>query len=301
MRIRLRVGLRAALLIIAGLGSWLGLWANRARDQARALRWIERHGGQVAFDDAGDKGGSRAPAWLRHRVGDDFFRRVEEVWFADASPPPMPPEGLRLLARLPGLRRLQVSGGVDARHLAEIGRMRGLEDLEVGGPGVTDAGLVHLAGLGRLEVLSLTGTDVNDAGLAHLRGLKRLRELNLSGTAKVKGPGLALLAGLPQLRYLDLNETGVGDEALRHLPELPAVRALTLGGQVTDAGIREVARVDGLEELHLYNAPVTDAGIDRVLSRTRLARLSLHYTHVSPERMARIERDHPTIDFQASW
>jgi hypothetical protein len=53
--------------------------------------------------------------------------------------------------------------------------------------------------------------------------------------------------------------------------------------------------------LHLINAPATDAGIDLVLSRTNPARLSLHGTHVSPARMRRIEREHPSIDIQASW
>ncbi len=47
---------------------------------------------------------------------------------------------------------------------------------------VTDAGLVHVAGLTGLEVLDLHDTYVGDAGLEHLKGLTNLQSLDLNGT-----------------------------------------------------------------------------------------------------------------------
>ena len=43
---------------------------------------------------------------------------------------------------------------------------------------MTDAGLIHLAGLNDLEYLYLDGTPVTDRGLMHLKRLERLRHLS---------------------------------------------------------------------------------------------------------------------------
>jgi hypothetical protein len=57
---------------------------------------------------------------------------------------------------------------------------------------VTDAGLVHLAGLESLHVLDLGGTQVTDTGLRHLTGLKQLSVLKVKGS-KVTDQGLSRL------------------------------------------------------------------------------------------------------------
>ena len=46
---------------------------------------------------------------------------------------------------------------------------------------VTDAGLVHLAGLTNLRVLTLLGDQITDADLVHLKGLTKLEDLSLGG------------------------------------------------------------------------------------------------------------------------
>ncbi len=42
-------------------------------------------------------------------------------------------------------------------------------ELRIGGPNVTDVGLVHLKGLRSLRSLDLSGTKVTDAGVADLQ------------------------------------------------------------------------------------------------------------------------------------
>jgi Leucine-rich repeat (LRR) protein len=70
---------------------------------------------------------------------------------------------------------------------------------------VTDAGLVHLAGITSLQRLVLSGTRITDAGLVHLYGLSNLRELHLEGT-NVTGVGVAKLqAALPATKILYSN------------------------------------------------------------------------------------------------
>jgi Leucine-rich repeat (LRR) protein len=55
---------------------------------------------------------------------------------------------------------------------------------------VTDAGLLHLAGMRSLTILFLEGTQISDAGLAHLKGLSNLQKLYL-GNTRVTDAGVA--------------------------------------------------------------------------------------------------------------
>jgi WD40 repeat protein len=102
---------------------------------------------------------------------------------------------------------------VSDEGLAHIESMTGLHYLALG-PGVSDAGLVHLAGLKELRELRLDNArDVTDQGLESLKKLTRLKSLSLQYT-DVAGPGLIHLAGLKQLRELNLQGTPVGREAV---------------------------------------------------------------------------------------
>jgi hypothetical protein len=80
--------------------------------------------------------------------------------------------------------------------------------VDVGGPGVTDAGLAQLKELGRLFALTLRDTKVTDAGLAHLKGLRGLRELGLLDSG-VTDAGLEYVGACQELSYL-LREAMVG-------------------------------------------------------------------------------------------
>ena len=67
-----------------------------------------------------------------------------------------------------------------------------VEYVTLSGTEVTDAGLVHLAGLTALERLYLRGTQITNAGLAHLTGLTALEFLTLFRT-QVTDVGVAEL------------------------------------------------------------------------------------------------------------
>ena len=81
---------------------------------------------------------------------------------------------------------------------------------------ITDAGLVHLAGLTNLQTLSLRDTPVTDAGLVHLAGLTNLEHLNLDNT-QITDAGLVHLAGLTNLEVLQLIGTQVTDGGVAEL------------------------------------------------------------------------------------
>src|SRR5689334_19696866 len=46
----LRYSLRTLFVLVTLLCVWLGLWANRAERQKRAVAWFKAHGGEVHYD-----------------------------------------------------------------------------------------------------------------------------------------------------------------------------------------------------------------------------------------------------------
>jgi hypothetical protein len=115
-------------------------------------------------------------------------------------------------------------------------RLRPLADqvvwLDLGGTGVSDAGLETVGELRNLVRLDLSGTAVTDSGVGSLGALSRLESLNLHDTA-VTDAGLGGLGELPRLRRLYLwrtATTGDGVEALATAhPDLEVT-----GGSVED-------------------------------------------------------------------
>ncbi|MBP8110523.1 MAG: NACHT domain-containing protein, partial [Caldilineaceae bacterium] len=101
--------------------------------------------------------------------------------------------------------------------------LTGLQSLDLSSTQVSDAGLVHLAGLTGLQSLNLWQTQVSDAGLVHLAGLTGLQSLYLSST-QVSDAGLVHLAGLTGLQSLYLSSTQVSDAGLVHLAGLTGLQ-----------------------------------------------------------------------------
>ena len=113
--------------------------------------------------------------------------------------------------------------------LEQVGRLRGIEYLNLAGSHVSDAGLAHLARLTALRWLSLTYTDVTDAGLVHLRGALRLENLLLDLT-RVGDAGLSHLDGLTGLKGL-LLPLSASYRAAEHLRRAhPSIRIVLTGG-----------------------------------------------------------------------
>ncbi len=117
--------------------------------------------------------------------------------------------------------------------------------INLNGPKVADADLVHLKGLTGLQALHLQYTQVTDAGLVHLKGLTGLELLRLYGSTQITDAGLVHLKGLTGLTHLSLSFTQVTDAGLVHLKDLTGLKYLDLNNtQVTDAGVADLKRED---------------------------------------------------------
>ena len=131
------------------------------------------------------------------------------------------PRCLDLVARMPRLRRLMLSGAPSTD--AEIASML-------------------IAGCSALEMLYLDGTQAGDATLRALPPRARLETLSLNDT-DVGAAGLQALRLLPRLRHLSLVNTRVGDEAVEPLAALRRLGALSLvGARLSSDGVARLGK-----------------------------------------------------------
>jgi hypothetical protein len=193
--------------------------------------------------------------------------------------------------RLGGSKRLTDAG---VRHLA---RMPGLRTLDLSGTQVTDRGLAILRELPALESLSLAWTGVTDTGLVHLSHCERLVRVDLSATRTGDG-AIAALAGMPALRHFRSGEL-VTDAGLPLLHRFPVFKtwhggdvelqltspeaepnSLLLRGSFTDRGLAALAGLDGLFALNLGHSrlAITAAGLAHLVTLPNLGMLAFDAT-----------------------
>jgi hypothetical protein len=118
-------------------------------------------------------------------------------------------EGLRIVAGMRGLRRLELYGGrgITDAAIAHLRGKAGLEELVLRNTRVTNDGLVVLKELPDLKRLTiyqerLHGKDLGDAGLVHLAALSKLEELRIVGGWATDAAIRALEAKMPGCRVL---------------------------------------------------------------------------------------------------
>src|SRR4051812_2978864 len=85
-RTRPRFTMRLAMVAPVVMAIALGMVADRARRERRAVRWVESVGGRLVYrdqlDEAGEiKSGAQpaGPAWARRLLGDEYVRSVAWV------------------------------------------------------------------------------------------------------------------------------------------------------------------------------------------------------------------------------
>ena len=115
-------------------GAGLGWVVRSVHDQRDAVAAIVRAGGSVEYDWQWRTGlstpGGRPPAprWLVDLIGVDFFGHVTYV---------------------------RLTGTNTDVAMAAVGRLINVEKIDLFGPSITDAGMVHLTGLHKLSNLNL--------------------------------------------------------------------------------------------------------------------------------------------------
>jgi hypothetical protein len=110
------------------------------------------------------------------------------------------------------------------------------------------------------------GTSITDADLGKLESLLYLWNLRLADTS-ITNKGLAELAGfaLHELSTLNLEKTQVTDAGMKEVAKFKQLEKLYLRDtNVTDEGLIELANLNQLEFLGLKGTKVTKAGITQL-------------------------------------
>ncbi len=286
------------MLLVLACGLWMGWRVNRANDQRRAVAAIRQAGGGVNYDH---KGRPRAPAWLRKRLGDEFFQEVTSVQFLDHAH--VTDHDLAPLESLDRLEELAISVApiTDSglKHISNLTELRIVSLWET--RGISDVGLGHLAKLTKLQTLNLYRCGITDAGLVHIRRMTDVENLMLSQT-KVTGPGLSQLGGMSKLNrlctptncvglthigrlkslqelYAEDAESQTPCDGLAQLAGLKGLRVLMLGGSLCSQGLTQIGghtghtQLSSIRTLGLGGTKVSDAGLAHLNGSKSLGRL----------------------------
>ncbi len=199
------------------------------------------------------------------------------------APDRMDDAGLAHVAKLPGLTGLYLRESrvtnAGLRHLAPL---HSLEELALGGGRITDAGLAHLAPLPRLRYLLLQGDGFSDRAFVHLKNVPGLRIGHFGHLPQITDAGLAHLANCSQMQDLSFHwSENITNEGIRHLARLPNLRSLDVRrSRVTDEGLAHLRGVKTLESLELPDEGISDRGLAYLSELPRLHKLDISRVHL---------------------
>jgi hypothetical protein len=122
--------------------------------------------------------------------------------------------------------------------LAELCELRGLRQVTMHHPGLTDAQLQQVCALPGLRTLVFIDCPITDARLKIVARVRELRTLSLY-EVDITNEGLAELTVLRNLRSLHINGAAISDVGLRHIEWMQGLRCVDLTGcrKVTEEGV----------------------------------------------------------------
>jgi hypothetical protein len=214
-------------------------------------------------------------SWIRELDADEFFTRETAMLQLLEGGPTV----------LPALKPVLTGGSLEATSRAlfivrQIGLTADVDTQDQAGQLLTElAGRNEAPALARRAAAAL-------AELMQQRSAQALTDLEGLGAKVVRNQVLGGVVLDEPALSIELNEAFTGDEHdLRRLKWVTDVPVLILcGKQVTDGWVKQAAAMPGLEELHLYQARITDAGLaalaEPASAGTGLKQLGLYYTPV---------------------
>jgi len=180
--------------------------------------------------------------------------------------------GIALLARMPQLERLDISGcRITDEGLRVLRELPSLKRLEARGTRITDACGAHLAACRTLERLDLSGTTAGDGVIGALAGHERLYDLRPGD--RVTDAGLALLRNIPVFRTWR-----GGKEEMALLSPDARPNFLRLRGAFTDAGFASMREVEGLFALDVDDGRlgITGQALEHLSALPHFSWLAFH-------------------------
>ena len=171
--------------------------------------------------------------------------------------------------RVPAGSALMLStGGEETLDLSYLRQLRpnDLQALVIRSASVRDEDLAPVAALTGLEALTLVCRQVGDGAVPFIVKCRALRQLVFVGAA-VSDASLAQLAdSLPGLEVLGVAGCeNVTDKGVRHIARLGSLQVVDLGGiRVTDAGVRHLHPLKTLRSINITGTDVSADGLVRL-------------------------------------
>lgn len=205
---------------------------------------------------------------------------------------------LEVLPHLPQLKCLHLPDGfrfgkrskLTDTTLGFVGKVRNLEELDLGAGCFSDEGIAQIAGLGKLRRLSMAGCrELTAACFVHLQHLNALEALTLADSwhrrARTKGAegnadpysqdDLKHLVSLKELKQLEMYFL-IDDVGLSHICQLPKLATVRLSPLVSDKGLDYLSKMSALETVTAVgNEKITDEGLAKLPGLKNLKNLDL--------------------------
>ena len=225
------------------------------------------------------------------------LRSLEEMEFGSKY---VSAAGLAHLVTLPRLEYLSLWGPCCCDEgIKYVRNMASLKTLSIAQSNITNAGLENLAGHPTLENLRLALANVTDEGLTTLKTMAALKKIDLSGT-QVTEQGLVHLKDITSLEYLSMPRETVTDAGLAYVGQMRQLRHLSLPVPYspdisnrkrwyTDEGLRQLSKLEQLEELDLAGPGVTAKGMQLVGQFKGLTKLTLFGCPIGDEGLAQLQ------------
>ncbi len=252
--------LTATFFVALGLGWWQWNVREWNREQQAAVA-----AANADFDVLED---SHAPVWLHRLAGRNSVAFCDRV--TGTSGP-----------RLRGMEGPPDYDAVAAAHRARQIRplLKEFAGLQYAGFREADADtLAALAELKQLRRLYLDTPDLCDDHLAAIGRVSQIEELEVSARRNPRSDAIT-------------------DAGLIHLGRLTNLRSLNVANvRVGGPGLRALRPLDGLTELAIRDATITDEALAELCGLKQLRRLTLSFTDASPSAVARLRAALPNTE-----
>ncbi|MHC4725106.1 MAG: M56 family metallopeptidase, partial [Planctomycetota bacterium] len=205
--------------------------------------------------------------------------------------------GLTHLSDMKSLEHLELlPHGITDKGLIHLSELSKLKYLKVGcsspGSPITDAGLQVLSGLKDLEELMIGGEGITDAGLAQIARLSKLNYLLLCGCPQVTSRGMAELTTLKSLKTLYIYDTKLTVSGLSQFNAMSGLVVLN-ASLARDDSVLDISGMTNLEQLsldlgHDTDEYWTDADLACLANLSNLKWLQIHPRKLSDAGLAHL-------------
>lgn len=140
---------------------------------------------------------------------------------------------------------------------------------------LTDEGAKAIGRMSGLEVLDLSSSSLAGTSFRYFKGLCKLETLRAADISSLSS-GVAYLAGLKSLRELSVSGSDFNDAALEQLRE--NIEIARLGASctsLTGIGFQNFLSASKLNRVSVFGCPITRIGLDAIVSLVQIKHLSL--------------------------